>query len=245
MRILITNDDGIHSEGIQILAAWARRFGEVTVIAPLVEQSAKSQSINIHTPFPVKKVDFPYGIPAYGVGSTPADCIRIADTGLYLSYDMVFSGINRGLNVGWDIVYSATCGAIFEAAYSGKKAVAFSTTPEGFQAAEESLDRVWDYIEAHRLLSATDLLNVNIPQEKGDIYWTKQAGPYFRDTYESRGGELLQAVGHSVYQGTRNLDLDLDVVMNGGISISPLTVSRTDVTAYQQIRRELGERKKT
>ena len=237
MRILITNDDGIHSEGIEILAAWARKLGEVTVVAPLVEQSAKSQSIDIHAPFPVVKVEFPYDIPAWAVGSTPADCIRVADAGLFLDYDIVFSGINRGFNVGWDIVYSATCGAIFEAAYSGKKAVAFSTSPDGFPTVGSALDRIWDYVQTKRLLEATDLLNVNIaPPANGTIYWTRQAGPYYRDRYESRGGDLLQAVGYSVYKGTFDPELDLDVVMNGHISVTPLTVNRTDREAYRSLK---------
>ena len=242
MRILITNDDGIGSEGLRILAAWAAGRYEVTIVAPLVEQSAKSQSIDIHAPFTVKAVDFPVpGVKAYGIGSTPADCIRVADSGLFLDYDLVFSGINRGFNVGWDIVYSATCGAIFEAAYSGKKAVAFSTSPNGFPAAEASLDRVWDYVEKNRLLETADLLNINIaPPAGGPICWTRQAGPYYRDRYVSRGGDLLQAEGYSVYQGGKDFSLDLDVVMNGGISISPLTVSRTDREAYEQVKKRLG-----
>ena len=240
MKILITNDDGIHSEGIELLALWAKKLGEVTVVAPLVEQSAKSQSIDIHDPFPVIKVEFPGGIPAWAVGSTPADCIRVADTGLFLDYDLVFSGVNRGFNVGWDIVYSATCGAVFEAAYSGKKAVAFSTSPDGFPAASLALDRVWDYIQKNRLLEATDLLNVNIaPPGDGTIYWTRQAGPYYRDTFESRGGDLLQAVGHSVYQGGFDPELDLDVVMNGHISVTPLSVNRTDLETYRNRKAQL------
>ena len=240
MKILITNDDGIHAEGIEILAEWARKLGEVTVVAPLVEQSAKSQSIDIHAPFPLLKVDFPYGIPAYAVGSTPADCIRVADAALMLDYDLVFSGINRGFNVGWDIVYSATCGAIFEAAYSGKHAVAFSTSPDGFPAVRKSLDRVWEYIGTHRLLEQASLLNVNIaPPGDGDIYWTRQAGPYYRDRYDHPDTDLVKAVGYSVYKGTFDPELDLDVVMNGHISVTPLTVNRTDLTAYRLVREQL------
>ncbi len=240
MKILITNDDGIHAEGIEILAEWAGKLGEVTVVAPLVEQSAKSQSIDIHSPFPLLKVEFPYGIPAYAIGSTPADCIRVADAALDLEYDLVFSGINRGLNVGWDIVYSATCGAVFEAAYSGKPAIAFSTSPDGFPAVRNSLDRIWSYIESHRLLTQASLLNVNIaPPGDGNIYWTRQAGPYYRDRFDHLDSDLIKAAGYSVYKGTFDTELDLDVVMNGHISISPLTVNRTDFDAYRRVRKLL------
>ena len=122
---------------------------------------------------------------------------------------------------------------------SGKKAIAFSTSPDGFPTVGGSLDRVWDYIQSRKLLEAADLLNVNIaPPADGTIFWTRQAGPYFRDRYESRGGDLLQAVGYSVWKGTFDPELDLDVVMNGHISVTPLSVNRTDRDAFRKIREQ-------
>ena len=115
MRILITNDDGINAKGLLPLAQWAQRLGDVTVIAPKVEQSGKSHGIEIHKAFEVKKVDFAPGIEAYSVDSTPADCVRIAILGMKKQFDLVISGINRGLNIGRDTIYSGTVGAIFEA----------------------------------------------------------------------------------------------------------------------------------
>ena len=100
MRILVTNDDGIRAPGIEILANWARKIGDVTVVAPKVEQSAKSHSINIHTAFEVKKVSWLDGIDCYSVDSSPSDCIRFAYNGLNMEFDLVLSGINRGFNVG-------------------------------------------------------------------------------------------------------------------------------------------------
>ena len=81
MRILVTNDDGIRAPGIEILAKWAQKLGTVTIVAPKVEQSAKSHSINIHTPFEVVKVQWLEGIDCYSVDSAPADCVRFATTG--------------------------------------------------------------------------------------------------------------------------------------------------------------------
>ena len=74
MRVLITNDDGIQGEGLLHLVKWAQKLGEVVVAAPKVEQSAKSQAIDIHNPFLVEEVDFMEGVRAYTVASTPADC---------------------------------------------------------------------------------------------------------------------------------------------------------------------------
>ena len=76
MNILITNDDGIDTLGIRLLAKWAKTLGEVTVVAPKVEQSAKSHAIEIRQPIEVKKVEFMEGVEAYAMDSTPADCVR-------------------------------------------------------------------------------------------------------------------------------------------------------------------------
>ena len=81
MRICITNDDGIQSEGLLRLVQWASRLGEVTVYAPRVEQSAKSQAVEIHKAYQVKPAEVPGAIRAYAVDSTPADCVRIAILG--------------------------------------------------------------------------------------------------------------------------------------------------------------------
>ena len=114
MKILLTNDDGIQSEGLMIVAKWAKKLSDVTVSAPKFEQSGKSHSIDIHNPFEVKKVDYFDGVRAFSVDSSPADCVRFATLGLHETYDLVISGINKGLNLGEDIMYSATNGAKFE-----------------------------------------------------------------------------------------------------------------------------------
>ena len=124
MKILITNDDGIEAEGLKHLVNWARKLGEVSVFAPKTQQSATSQSIEIHGTFEVKKSSMFEGIEAYSVDSTPADCVRIAVLGMKKKFDLVLSGINNGPNVGGDIRYSGTVGACFEANMQGIKAMA-------------------------------------------------------------------------------------------------------------------------
>ena len=103
MRILITNDDGIFSHGIRLLAEWAVKLGEVTVVAPKNEQSGKSHAINFTEPIEINKVELMAGVEAYSCDSTPADCVRYGIVGLGRSYDLVLSGINRGYNLGDDI----------------------------------------------------------------------------------------------------------------------------------------------
>lgn len=156
MKILLTNDDGIQSEGLMIVAKWAKKLGDVTVSAPKFEQSGKSHSIDIHNPFEVKKVDYLDGVRAFSVDSSPADCVRFATLGLHETYDLVISGINKGLNLGEDIMYSATNGAIFEACTRGLKALALSTHVQSFDDAQAWLDRIYDsYNETTSLPMAT------------------------------------------------------------------------------------------
>ena len=129
MKILITKDDSIHAPGIALLAKVAMEFGEVTVVAPAQQCSAMSQRLTVFNDLKLEKVeDFPVPVhAAYKVSGTPADCVKVA-----LHYvmdeqpDYVFSGINDGYNVGYDISYSGTLGAAFEAVKNGVPALAFS-----------------------------------------------------------------------------------------------------------------------
>ena len=131
MKILVVNDDSIHSPGIALLAKAAMELGEVTVVASAHQCSAMSQKITICGDMRVDKVeDFPVPVKAaYKVDGTPVDCVKIA-----LQYlleerpDYVFSGINDGYNTGFDIAYSGTMGAAFEAVMNGVPAMAFSST---------------------------------------------------------------------------------------------------------------------
>ena len=165
MRILITNDDSISAKGLLPLAQWAQKLGEVTVLVPKYEQSGKSHGIEIHKSFEVKQVDFAPGITAYTVDSTPADCVRYAILGMKEKFDLVISGINRGLNIGRDVIYSGTAGAIFEANALGVPALAFSTSPSYYDRAVEHMDEIFQYIVRNRLMEKNDLYNINIPDD--------------------------------------------------------------------------------
>ena len=236
MRILITNDDGIQGEGLLHLVKWAQKLGEVVVAAPKVEQSAKSHAIQIHDRFEVKKVDYLPGVTAYSVDSTPADCVRIMVLGLKEQFDLVLSGINRGLNVGSDIMYSGTVAAVFEASNLGMKAIAVSTEPSSISTAWEHLDRVWEYFMQHKLLKRHDCYNVNIPASAGDIRITRQGGPYFSDDFQPEENDLYSPKGIPVYQPS-NFCFDTDTVLtHHQISVMPLTTQRVDLAVYEGLK---------
>lgn len=237
LRILITNDDGIGAPGLRALVDWASGIGEVEVFAPLVEQSGKSVSLELHKPFSVKRVEYEGAREAYAVDSTPADCVRFARLGFDKEYDLVLSGINNGKNLGYDINYSGTVGAVIEASMLGMKGIAVSTSPNGLASAVASLDRVRDFILERELLASCNVLNVNIPKEPGDIVITRQGGKRFAERYIDLGNGMYTPEGYESTEFKDDMTVDTDALRMGYISISPLTCDRTDRSAYERLLR--------
>ena len=240
MKILITNDDGINAEGIKILASWARKLGEVTVSAPKVQQSAKSHAINIHDPIEVHKVDYLDGVTAYVVDSTPVDSVRFATLGLNVHYDLVLSGVNRGFNMGEDILYSGTVGNVFEASLRGSKGIAFSNEPRDFSEAAKWLDEIYDYFVKNDLFAHNGIYNVNIPLNAKGIKFTKQGGAYFTDEFIKVDDTHYDQQGYSVYKYGADFTLDTDAVMNGYISVTPLSTRRDNLEVFEKLKIKLS-----
>ncbi len=239
MKILLTNDDGIDSEGLKIVADWAKTFAEVTIAAPKTQQSGKSHAITIHSPIEIKKVPYDKDVTAYCVDSSPVDCVRYATLGLNKTYDLVISGINKGFNLGEDILYSGTVGAIFEAGLRKIKGIALSTEYKTFDTAKEWLNNVYNYVVENKLFDYNDIYNVNIPN--GDvkgILTTKMGGAYYTDDFIQSDENHFDQQGYMVYTYGNNLDLDTDATINGYISVTPLTTRRDNEQAWQQIKKK-------
>lgn len=237
MRILITNDDGYKSPILPMLAHWASKHGEVTLVAPKSEQSGKSQSIDFRNAVEIKKVDMVDGVDCYYVDSTPADCVRFAVTGLKQEYDLVISGVNCGYNLGSDIAYSGTIGAVMEGARCGINGVAVSTDFDILMQSENYFEELFEYFKDKKLFSYNNLYNINIPHEtvKG-IRITKQGGIFYTDDFIHHGGDMYQQTGGPVERVYDIHSDDIDAVMNGFISITPLTEVRTDLIAYEKLK---------
>lgn len=237
MEILITNDDGFEAEGIRALAAFAKKLGRVTVIAPKVEQSGRSHAIDFKNPIEIKKIDFPEADEAYYVDSTPADCVRFAVIGLKRTYDLVLSGINRGVNLGIDISYSGTAGAIFEAGRLGMNGIALSTYPDTLSEALPHLDRVYSFLTENRLFDKTPIYNVNIPPCPKGLKITKQGSPYFSDEFVHLEGDMYMQMGGKIPDVAPN-DMERDTVAleSGYISVMPLSTTRTDMFVFEKIK---------
>lgn len=235
MRILITNDDSVSAQQLLPLIRWCQKLADVTTIVPKVEQSGKSHGIELHKAFEVRQVELAPGVPVYTVDSTPADCIRFAVLGLKEKYDLVISGINRGFNMGGDIMYSGTVGAVFEAVSLGLKAVAVSTSPQFYDRAIEPLDQVLAFFREHRLMEKCDLYNVNVVPDAKGIRITRQGGHFYSDDFVCQEDGLYMPHGKCVYEDRGDLTLDTDCVMHGYISVTPLTVNRVNMEVYRSL----------
>ena len=145
MKILICNDDGYQAPGINALYQALADLGQVEVVAPEQNNSAKSNALTLHTPLYVQRADngFRY------VNGTPADCVHIALTGL-LGYrpDLVVSGINNGANMGDDTIYSGTVGAAMEGYLFGVPAIAFSQVERGWAHLDAAAERARELVQS-------------------------------------------------------------------------------------------------
>ena len=235
MRILVVNDDGIGAPGIRLLVDWASRIGEVTVVAPKGQQSGKSQSISLHNSFEIKKVEYEGSKEAWSVDSTPADCVRFAFDVLG-DYDIVFSGVNWGWNIGDDIAYSGTCGAMLESAFWNAKGIAFSCSFKTYGSFLPNVGKVWEFMEENSLLEKCPLWNVNFPDVVEGISVREVGRAYVQDHFVKIEGDMWRQEGYMAYDG-RLEGSDISAVEKEKlISLSPLTVDRTDRRVFSSIR---------
>jgi 5'-nucleotidase len=172
MKILITNDDGVHSQGIIQLAKQVRAHAdEVFVVAPRVEQSGVSQAITFLSPlFPVAlggNLDSQDDhIPGYSVNGTPVDCVKLALGELCpWKPDFILSGINGGLNAGINVCHSGTAGGALVAATFRIPAIAISLEQSEFMDFRRAAEVVWPLIDQFRKiqLPSRSVININIP----------------------------------------------------------------------------------
>jgi 5'-nucleotidase len=235
-RILVTNDDGIFSQGIKLLASALSEVAEVWVVAPDREQSAMGHALTLSRPLRMQRVEERW----FAVDGTPTDCVNLAVLHLLKDSppDLVFSGINFGLNLGDDVTYSGTVSATFEGTLLGIPSVAFSQeVAEGFsfepaarfarQVAELLLGQEWGPDLPRDLL-----LNVNVPAgEIRGVRFTKLG----RRTYKQSVIEKLDPRGRKYYwiagvpQWHAGEGTDYEAVSTGSISVTPLHL---DLTHY-------------
>ncbi len=229
-RILITNDDGIDSNGIIRLAKAALKYGEVWVVAPDGQRSAASHSISLHGTIDVYPYDFPIdGVKAFSCSGTPSDCVRVGCLNVMPQKpDVVLSGINRGYNSGTDIQYSATAGAAFEAAFQGCHAIALS---ESFEGPDDITDYYLDEILEELLdkpLMYGQIHNVNFPggtvsECKGVLFdRTVSHGMFYKDHYnvvENLDNNGIRYMVEGDYREEAEEGSDMDAIIKRYVSV--------------------------
>jgi len=237
MKILVTNDDGIYSPGIAALAQVARKFGEVQIVAPDVEQSSMGHAVTHSRPLSYKKSPINFeGIEAFRVNGTPADCVAL---GTHISNitDVVLSGINMGPNLGNSMWHSGTLAAAKQAVLLGMKGIAFST-PVG--KTEPDFNVLEPYVEETlKMLLETpglSLFNVNLPPQPKGIKWTRQSVRF----YDGKVVPGIDPMGRKHYWFTisplepAEEGTDRWAVENGFVSITPL---RLDLTNEEELKK--------
>lgn len=235
MRILISNDDGYFAPGIEALAAVARAFGEVTVVAPERDRSGASNSLTLDRPLSVR-------VAASGflyMNGTPTDCVHVAITGLFdHKPDLVLSGINDGANMGDDTIYSGTVAAAMEGYLLGVPSIAFSLAQRGQEHLSTAASVAQDLLErlTRRPPPGPMLLNVNVPacprEALRGIRITRLGRRHMGEAVvrsTSPRGDTIYWIGPAGGAKEAGPGTDFHAVANGWASVTPL---ESDLTAY-------------
>jgi 5'-nucleotidase len=245
-KILVTNDDGVHSEGIHALASALERLGEVTIVAPHIEASAIGHALTLRRPLRMERLRER----VYEVDGTPTDCVNIAITQLYKGRpDLVVSGINKGYNLGDDVTYSGTVSGAFEGSLLGVRSLAVSL---------ERSDGAYDFSHAataaaamaeavlERGLPASTFLNINVPTGvPAGVRVTVQG----KRNHVTVVNERIDPRGRAYYwieEGENHWEphdrSDFQAVRDGYVSVTPLQPDMTDHDALETVEALMAEK---
>jgi 5'-nucleotidase len=256
MRILISNDDGVHAPGIQVLEKELRKLGEVWVVAPLDEKSTAGHSLTLHKPLRIVPLAA-LGKKYFGISGSPADCIYLGIREVMGKMpDLVVSGINRGANLGQDVYYSGTVSAAREACILGIPSMAVSLAIDFQKRKSESayhyeaaaqlalkISRDFDW----KALPEHTLLNLNVPDKPlkqiGELKITRQGFRFYSGGIlrrkDHRGKNYFWVGGK--YRGfKREEGTDCAVVASGHASLTPLKLDSTDLRFVAELTKKSG-----
>jgi len=250
MKILLANDDGIYSDGIYALYKKLSEIADVTVVAPISEQSAVGHSITISDPLRVIEFNKFGKFFGYGIKGTPADCVKIALSDILEEKpDLVVSGINHGANLASNVIYSGTVSAATEGSMMGVRSIAVSLATKEkyeFDTAGSVGAYFAEYLYKSDLPDHT-LLNINVPalskeQIKGWRFATQGKSRYL-DTFakrkDPRGSSYYWLVGEK-----KEIDMtpesDEYMVEHGYVSVTPLMFDMTDYGMYNLLKEKEG-----
>lgn len=250
MRILITNDDGIHAPGLKVLEAIAKSLSkDVWIVAPETEQSGASHSLTLSRPLRVRKIS----AKKYAVDGTPTDCTLMALTEIIKGAkpDLVLSGVNRGANLAEDVTYSGTVAAAMEATLLGVPAIAMS------QVLSFGHPVKWATAENHapplirKLVKAgwpkNVLLNINFPDVVAEsVKGVKVTTQGQRDLSDMVMDKRVDARGFPYYWigfrreiGVPEAGTDMDAIAKGYVSLTALQLNLTDEATMTALKKAI------
>ncbi|MCD6121340.1 MAG: 5'/3'-nucleotidase SurE [Spirochaetales bacterium] len=241
MNILLTNDDGIDSEGLRVLANVLRADHEIWIVAPDGERSGSSHSVTLKEPTKIHRVSDR----EYSCEGTPADCVIIAVLAIVpKNIDLVISGINKGPNLGTDITYSGTAAAARQGALMGKPSIAASINSyEPPFRYKNPANFLADNIKLFKTLWSDDhFLNINFPNNMARTVSVEITYPVLRiyndkiETFRAPNGDLYCFLGGDVPSSKEEEGTDSYAVSSGRISMSPILIHPTNEKIEQKYR---------
>ncbi len=243
MKILISNDDGVHAPGINILATALRQIAEIIVVAPDRDRSGASNSLTLQNPLRVRKIEDK----VFSVQGTPTDCVHLALTGLFKENempDLVVSGINAGSNLGDDVFYSGTVAAAMEGRFLGIPSIAFSIAggdPLYFSTAAEVVKRLVPFLY-EKPMPVKTILNVNIPdvafEDLKGFAATRLGTRHTADRMmpsEDPRGHTIYWIGTSGKEKDAGEGTDFYAMSRQQVSITPLQLDLTHYSMRDQL----------
>ncbi|MGE5544830.1 MAG: 5'/3'-nucleotidase SurE [Bacillota bacterium] len=249
MRILVTNDDGLDSLGLHVLAETLAEMAEIFVVAPDRERSGTGHGITVFEPIMIKRVE---GVAkansAWVVHGTPVDCVKLGISALLPQKpDLVVSGINKGANLGWDVLYSGTVSAAMEGVIMGVPSIAVSLCldegPVDYGFAARFTRAVCRQLEKDGFDRDT-IININVPGlPRPDIKGmrvTRLGRRQYENVFEERKdprGNTYFWMGGDVVEEDQEPDSDVRAINEGFISLTPIHFDLTNYEMVEKYRR--------
>lgn len=247
MRILISNDDGIHAEGISELRISLQEQNELFIVAPDRERSATGHKITMHRPLRVKEMQYPgSSTVGWAVDGTPADCVKLGlEALLPVPPDIVISGINLGPNLGTDVLYSGTVSAAIEGIINGIPAIAISLASYEYRDFSFSGKLIRELVSGLvKDLPRRTLLNINMPPGAPRGIKVTRLGHrryinIFDKRIDPRGRVYFWMAGEPFDLDEDDPDTDVWAIREGYISITPVHFDLTDYSMMEQLKEAL------